>query len=115
MFIDLFYISLSFFMNFNHFWSMFPYFYTFLVLRVVEEGIIDLKLGLNLPIFDLISKFNTGLSHVLINPPARKHSAESCISPLFLSPLSLENTPFPLDTHHGKIPDSIMIHRNLGD
>ena len=95
MFIDLFYILLSFFMNFNHFWSVVPYFYTFLVLRGVEEGIIDLKLGLNLPIFDLIFKFNTCLSHVLINPPARKHSAESCISPPFFIPPFFRKCPLP--------------------
>ena len=52
------------------------------------------------------------------------HSAESCVIPPFffhllflVFPLSLEtcNPPPLLDTHHGIIPDSMMIHWNQGD
>ena len=51
------------------------------------------------------------------------HSAEKCTSPPFFSffiPHFFRNMqphllPVPLDTHHGKIPDSIMIQKNQGD
>ena len=41
------------------------------------------------------------------------HSAERCISPPFFR--NMQPHHHPLDTHHGKIPDSMMIHRNQGD
>ena len=47
------------------------------------------------------------------------HSAERYINPPFLfhSSISLEtcNPPPFVNTHHGKIPDSMMIHQNQGD
>ena len=47
--------------------SVFSCFFTPQVLRRVEEGIIGLKLGLNLPILDLIPKFNTCLNHIMLH------------------------------------------------
>ena len=53
------------------------------------------------------------------------HSAEKCISPsFFFHPPILDITPFfwnmqtpspPLDIHHKKISDSVMMHWNKGD